>query len=630
MCGIYGFFHLDKSKAANSSILEAMGKTLVHRGPDDSGHLTSRYAALGHRRLSIIDLSEHGRQPMSNEDGSVWIVFNGEIYNFQDHIETLKAKGHRFRSHSDTEVILHLYEEEGIACLDKLNGMFAFVLWDKKKDEIYLARDRAGIKPLHYAEVGGQIVFASEIKALLKHPAVSRQIDLEALNEYLSFEYVPAPRSIFADIKKLLPAHFIRVRNGKKKLERYWRPSYTASAIRRSEEEYSEEFHEILKRSVKRHLISDVPLGVFLSGGVDSSSVCALMREITPGNIKSFNITFNEASFDESVHSRRVAEHLGTEHHSRALDVQKALDLIPETMNYLDEPLGDASFIPTFLLSRFTREHVTVSLSGDGPDELFAGYPTYSAHRAALFYERLPRSLKRGIEWMIGRLPVSSANLSFEYQLKKMLAGMSESSPVRRNYAWLGSFGASDKAGLLSPQVAAALRGSNEYQAAEDYFASCASTDFLEKLLYCDQRFYMQDDILVKVDRASMASSLEARVPFLDREVLDFAARLPSSLKLKHLTTKYLLKKTMKGRLPADILHRKKKGFGIPLAQWFRSQLKPLLLEKFEEGKIHREGIFEPSAVTRLLREHFENKKDNRKQIYTLLNFELWHEKYSA
>jgi len=628
MCGIYGFFRLDRSPVDDPRVLEAMGKTLIHRGPDDFGHFVSAYGALGHRRLSIIDLSEHGRQPMSNEDGSVWIVFNGEIYNFQDHVEGLKRRGHTFKSHTDTEVILHLYEEEGIACLDKLNGMFAFTLWDRKRHLIYAARDRAGIKPFHYALAGGQFIFASEIKALLKHPAVSREIDLQAVNEYLSFEYVPAPRSIFTDIKKLLPGHFIRIQDGQMEIKRYWAAPYSASLKRKSEAEYAEEFHAILRRSVKRHLMADVPLGVFLSGGVDSSSVSALMRELLPGKISSFNIAFKESSFDESVYSKQVAEYLGTEHHTQVLDEKKALDLIPEIMNYLDEPFGDASFIPTLLLSKFTREHVKVSLSGDGPDELFAGYPTYSAHQAARLYHPLPQWVKKGAAQLIGQLPVSDNNLSFDYRLKKMISGLSEPSPARRNYNWLGSFGASDKQGLLSSQVTAELRGSSGYEAAEDYYSSCASKDLLEKMLYCDQRFYLQDDLLVKVDRASMAASLEARVPFLDREVLEFASRLPSSLKLRGLTTKYILKRTMRARLPQSILHRKKKGFGIPVAKWFKSQLKPLLLEIFQEDKIRRGRLFNPDKVQRLLQDHFENRKDNRKQIYTLLNFQLWYEKY--
>jgi len=628
MCGIYGFVQLDRSKRADPAPLEAMGKSLVHRGPDDFGHMNDQYVAFGHRRLSIIDLSEHGRQPMSNEDGSVWVTFNGEIYNFQDHVDWLIGRGHRFRSHSDTEVILHLYEEFGIDCLDKLNGMFAFALWDKKKGEVFMARDRAGIKPLQYAVTGGQVVFASEIKALLKHPAVSKRIDPFAINEYLSFESVPGPRTIFSEIKKLLPGNYLKIVGGQVINERYWRPPYPAREARRSEEDYAEEFHGILRRVVKRHLISDVPLGVFLSGGVDSSSVAALMREITPGNIKSFNIAFQEKSFDESSYSRMVAKHLGTEHYTEVLDERKALELVPRIMDYLDEPFGDASFIPTFLLSRFTRQHVTVTLSGDGPDELFSGYPTYLAHRAARVLGKFPKALLRSVNGLLGMIPPSDKNLTFGYQLQKMLSGLIEPSPVKRNYVWLGSFPSSEKPGLLAPGIMDQVSGVDEYGEAEEYFASCQADDLLEKILYCDQRFYMQDDILTKVDRASMAHSLEARVPFLDREVLEFAARLPIGLKLKGRTTKYILKKTMKDRLPKAVLARPKKGFGIPVAQWFKNELKPLLMDQFEESKLRREGIFRPEYVQTLLREHFENKKDNRKQLYTLLAFELWYEKY--
>ncbi len=605
-----------------------MSGSLRHRGPDGEGAWVDGAVAFGHRRLKIIDLSDNARQPMSNRDGSIWITFNGEIYNYQDHISALKQKGYQFKSTSDTEIILHLYEEHGIDCLKHLNGMFAFAIWDKRKNEGYLVRDRLGIKPLHYIEVNRKLIFASEIKAILKHPDVSREVDFQSLGQYLSFDYVPAPNTILRNVKKLEPGHCLKIKQGSVESIQYWSVSYSDPIEKKSAAEYAEALLDVLKRSVRRHLISDVPLGAFLSGGIDSSSICVLMRELGVSKIKTFHIGFEEESFDETKYARQVAAYLGTEHHSEILSVTKARDLIPDMMDFLDEPFGDASFLPTLLLSQFTKKHVTVSLSGDGGDEIFAGYPTYQAHSVARSLGWIPKSVWQLMRGLTSQLPVSDENLSTDYKLKKFIDGMEEENMIARHYRWLGSFDPKSQADLLSADVCAALGAFDPYQIAKEYGSVTRPEDWLGRLLHCDQRFYLQDNMLVKIDRATMAASLEGRVPFLDHEVVEFATKLPSNLKLNGLITKYILKKTMKHHLPDAIINRKKKGFGIPVAKWFKAELKPFLKAIFEPAKIKREGFLNPAAVSKLLSEHFEGKFDHRKQIYTLLNFELWLERY--
>jgi len=630
MCGIYGFFDFTQGARADSGILDQMGNPIAHRGPDGSGVWADGPVAFGHRRLKIIDLSDQASQPMSNHDKTVWITFNGEIYNYQEHLTSLKQKGYRFKSSSDTEVILHLYEEHGIGCLEYLNGMFAFAIWDKRKQEGFLVRDRLGIKPLHYTEVNNKVIFASEIKSLLAHPDISRAIDLKSLSQYLHFDYVPAPHTIFKCMKKLKPGHYIKISNGQTLDQSYWSSTYPENFKPRSESDYSEELLAILRRSVKRHLISDVPLGAFLSGGIDSSTVCALMRELGGASkIKTFHIGFEESSFDETRYAKQVSGYLGTDHRSEVLSITKARDLIPHISDFLDEPFADASFIPTLLLSRFARKHVTVSLSGDGGDELFAGYPTYQAHAVARQLRLLPRSLIGWLRDWAHRLPVSDDNLSFDYRLKKFMDGNLESSEITRHQHWLGSFDGVSGKSIFSKKIKEELGDFQPYRIAEDFYKTCPSRNWLNRILYCDQRFFLQDNMLVKIDRATMAASLEGRVPLLDREVVEFSARLPPNMKLKGLITKYILKKAVKRYLPKSIIHRSKKGFGIPLAKWFKADLKPFLLEIFEPGKIQKEGFFEPTAVSKLLNDHFEGKKDNRKPIYTLLNFELWYKKYA-
>jgi asparagine synthase (glutamine-hydrolysing) len=627
MCGITGI--ADLSGPVRPEVLTRMTNTLRHRGPDEeSYHIpvpTAGGAAIGFgfRRLAIIDLIG-GRQPMSNEDGAIWIVCNGEIYNHADLRLELEARGHIFRTHCDVEVLLHLYEEHGPDCLTKVNGMFALAIWDSKNQTLFLARDRLGKKPLYYRHTPAQLIFGSEVKALLMHPDCPRELDARNLSKYLAYEYVPSPHCIFKGIHKLPASHWLTWKNGQTRLGRYWDLKFSSGADNRSENEMAEELRERLKEAVRRRLISDVPLGVFLSGGIDSSSVVAMMAELMPpSRIKTFAIGFEEKSFDESGHARRVAGFFGTDHREQILQSRTLLDVLPEVAAFLDEPLADASIIPTYLLSKFTRQHVTVALGGDGGDELFAGYPTFQAHRMAGFY-KIPRVLhERIIQPLAECLPVSSDNFSFDFKVKRFLRGLGRRPEIRDQF-WMGAFTPAEQRALLQGTAPAI----DEYEDVVETEKNCGSKNSMERLIYLYCKFYLQDCILAKVDRASMACSLEARAPFLDYTFVEFANAIPFRLKLKGLTTKYILKKAMQNKLPREILGRRKKGFGIPVAKWFRNDLRELMLDYLSESRLRRQGLFNPAEVTRLVAEHLRGTKDNRKQLWTLLIFQLWTEHY--
>ncbi|MEW6608597.1 MAG: asparagine synthase (glutamine-hydrolyzing) [bacterium] len=626
MCGICGYLTWGE-KTVQQEIVHQMCEVIRHRGPDEEGIYVEKNIGLGMRRLNIIDLVT-GHQPIHNEDKTIWVVYNGEIYNFQEIRKSLEKNGHRFYTQTDTEVIVHLYEEMGTRCVEKLNGMFGFALRDKQRNRLFLARDRIGIKPLHYARVNNQFIFGSEIKAILVHPDVNREIDLTSLDKYLTYEYIPAPQTIFKQIKKIPPGHILTINQaGELRTEQYWDISFKHDERIKSEEEYAEELLSLLKDAVKRRLISDVPLGVFLSGGIDSSTVTALMSELVPGQVKTFSIGFEDKSFDESCYARKVAQYFGTSHYEEILSPNKLIELVPVIADVLDEPLGDASIIPTYLLSKFTRKYVTVTLGGDGGDELFAGYPTYQAHRLAGFYEKIPSIIRQSmIEKVISHLPVSTSNISFDFQTKKFISGIPYPSEIR-NYIWLGSFSPEEKKDLLSNEVCDILKN-DTFEDIKIYLAKTDAQSLLERLLYLDMKFYLQEDILAKVDRASMANSLEVRAPFLDYTFVEFVANLPPHLKLQNLTTKYILKQAVNNLLPKGIANRKKKGFGIPIAKWFKQELKGFILDVFAESKIKQEGFFNYNYIKQLLTDHFENKKDNRKGLWTLLVFELWYEKY--
>jgi len=620
MCGICGVAGGDT--AAGRELVGRMCAAMVHRGPDDEGITQLDGVTLGMRRLSIIDI-EGGHQPMHNEDSTVWVIQNGEIYNHIELRDLLLASGHTFNTQSDTEVLVHGYEQWGEDMVERLNGMFAFAVLDRRRGSVLLARDRMGIKPLHYAIDGRRLVFASELKALLRDPALRRGIDPAALDQYLAHEFVPSPASIVRGIDKLQPAQTLTwsLKDGTHRLRRYWTPELGVGDGRRrvqeNLQEESERLRAVLRESVRKELISDVPLGVFLSGGIDSSAVAAMMTQLG-GDVKSFSVGFADRSFDESSHARKVAQFLGTEHHELTLEPDMLLGLIPKLPSLLDEPLGDASIIPTYLLSEFTRRHVKVALGGDGGDELFAGYPTMQAHRLASYYLRAPRVLREGlVEPVVRRLPVSRGNLSFDFRAKRFVDGARY--PVaERHQRWMGSFGAEERKALLSRDAW------HEVEVGEVRY-----TDPLNQVLMLDMRFYLENDILVKLDRASMMASLEGRVPLLNNDFVEYATRLPMNMKLRGMRSKFLLKRALRGLLPDSILNRPKKGFGIPVAHWFRGPLKEQMLSVLSPERIAREGYFDATVVARLISDHLAGRRDNRKQLWTLFAFEMWHEGYS-
>ena len=628
MCGIAGIVSLDRP--VDAAILTRMTNALVHRGPDDEGAWITPptggapAVGLGFRRLSIIDLAG-GHQPMSNEDGTLWVIFNGEIYNFKELRSDLEVRGHRFRTRSDTEVLVHLYQEYGSACVERLNGMFAFAIWDVLRQRLFVGRDRMGKKPLYYVDTGKTFLFASELKALMQHPECPRGLNPAALRRYLAYEYVPAPHCILAGVRKLPAAHVLTWEQGRIQVSRYWDLQFPEHRSRRPVAEYAEELRTRLGAAVERRLVSDVPLGVFLSGGIDSSSVVALMAErVDPAEIRTFSIGFEDPSFDESSWARTVANFYGTRHHEEVLKPQTLVDILPRVAAFLDEPFADASIIPTYLLSRFTRQHVTVALGGDGGDELLAGYPTFAADRAARFY-RIPRLLHdRFVVPLAGRMPVSTDNFSFDFKVKRFLRGAPYDAGIR-NQVWLGAFGPDEQGDLLRDHAV-----DDPYADVAAAERDCTSRDPLERLIYLYCRFYLQDDILTKVDRASMACSLEVRAPFLDHTLVEYIATIPPDLKLRGFNGKYILKRAMADRLPPGIARRSKKGFGIPVAKWFRGELRSLVHETLSPARLRQQGIFHPETVQRLLLEHDRGSHDHRKQLWTLFMFQLWSDTYAA
>lgn len=629
MCGITGWANLDSHTPpaeGGRELLHAMCERMVHRGPDSEGLFVTSGVALGMRRLAIIDLVT-GEQPVFNEDKSVAVVLNGEIYNYRELRAELERRGHSFRSASDTEVLPHLYEEYGDAMIRELNGMFAFALWDSKRRRLLIARDRFGEKPLYWGIFDNTLLFASEPKVLLAHPAVKPSLNLQALRLYLSFDYVPAPLSIYEGISKLPAAHKLVLEDGRVDVEKYWKLSYRTREPVPSENDAADHLRELMADAVRMRLVSDVPLGVLLSGGVDSSCVAALAVRASPEPVKTFSISFAEASFDESAYARSVAKFLGTDHHEERLSANLAANLVSEIGAWMDEPFSDPSLVPTYLLSRFTRKHVTVALGGDGGDELFAGYPMYAGLRWAELYKRVPILLRdRVVEPLIRLLPVKTKNLSFDYKALRFVTG-AKYDAVARHHVWFGSFTPEEQAELLTPDALAKSNG-EIYSQARQFAEECDSDDLVTRMQSVDTRLYLAEDILTKVDRASMAVSLEVRAPFLDPRVAEFAASLPYHYKLRGNKTKYILKKAVNELLPPFVTRRGKKGFGVPVAEWLKFKLRPLARDLLSPERVRRAGVFNPGYITRLQDEHERGVANHRKLLWTLLMFELWHESF--
>jgi asparagine synthase (glutamine-hydrolysing) len=629
MCGITGWANLDPRTPppqGAEDLLHSMCDRMVHRGPDSEGYLVDDGIALGLRRLAIIDLIT-GEQPTFNEDHSVAVVLNGEIYNYRELRADLETRRHTFRSASDTEILPHLYEEYGREMVQHLNGMFAFALWDDRRRRLFIARDRFGEKPLYWGVFDRTLLFASEPKVLLAHPSVRPSLNLNALRQYLSFDYVPAPLSIYEGISKLPAAHTLTLEDGEIKVERYWRLSYKTREPVSSVSAASEQLRELLADSVRMRLVSDVPLGVLLSGGIDSSVVAALAVRASSETVKTFSISFSESSFDESQYARRVAQFLGTDHYEERFSASLAANLVGEIGAWMDEPMSDPSLVPTYLLSRFTRKHVTVALGGDGGDEIFAGYPMYFGHRMAQVYRRVPRFLRSGlIEPVVNHLPVKTKNLSFDYRARRFITA-SHYDAVARHHVWFGSFTPHDQELLLTDQVKRSSE-SEIYRDARRLFAECDSNDLTECMQSLDTQLYLAEDILTKVDRASMAVSLEVRAPYLDPRVAEFAASLPSSYKLHGYTSKYILKRAAKGLVPPFVWRRGKKGFGVPFAKWLNAELRPMARDLLSPERLRRGGLFNQDYVARLQNEHERGVANHRKLLWTLLSFELWRESF--
>lgn len=619
MCGITGFV-TDRTRVENqlerAEVLERMCSVMSHRGPDDQGTMIDDVVALGMRRLSIIDISG-GHQPMSSHGGEFTVVFNGEIYNYLELRQQLQNTGYQFHTNSDTESILHSYEEFGENCLDHLRGMFAFAIWDARKRKLFVARDRVGEKPLYYSVTkNGTFVFGSELKCVLEHPAVEREIDPEAVDAYLTFGYVTDPLSIFKDIKKLPPGHSLTLIDGKLEIKQYW-DFPREQGKERSEDDYLAELRERLQESVRMRLVSDVPLGAFLSGGVDSSTIVGLMAREMSEPVKTFSIGFVEDSYDELKYARLVAKHFGTDHHELIVtpDVCKVID---ELIWHLDEPFADQSIVPTYYVSKLAREHVTVVLSGDGGDELFAGYTRYAIDQKRQGFERVPRFLRQNLfKSLSEHLPHGARGRNYLYNVAL--------DPIERYIDSISVFTKLNRRSLYSEDFLASLSGRQSAVAMYREFAGQVNRgDALERLLYLDSKTYLPGDILTKVDRMSMAVSLEARVPLLDHKLIEFVAGMPASMKMRGDKSKYIFKRAVADLVPKEILTRSKQGFGVPIGEWINDQLRERTHDTLRDRVTRERGYFQPEYIDVLLAEHERGRRDHSAALWTLLMFELW------
>jgi asparagine synthase (glutamine-hydrolysing) len=633
MCGICG---LARPAAGASPVPEdlvvRMCRTIVHRGPDDEGVYVDERVGLGNRRLSIIDLVT-GHQPLSNEDGSVWIAYNGEAYNFAEIRDDLIARGHAMATKSDTETLVHAYEEWGApAFLDRFRGMFAFALWDKRIGKLFLFRDRLGVKPLYYTLTpGGTLVFGSELKTILTHPSVERELEPRALDLFLTLEYVPAPFSIFKGIYKLPAGHFLEYEAGKITIRKYWDIEPEAGPPRQIKPAelpgICDELYALLKESVKLRLVSDVPLGAFLSGGIDSSTIVALMRELGASPLKTFSIGFADQTYNELHHARRIAELFETEHEEFIIEPQ-ALELTETLIRHLDEPLGDFSIFPTYLVSKMTRAHATVALSGDGGDELFAGYEHYQAQRMARRFA-VPAGGK-AVGALVGRLRPSDKKKGTWNKLRRFTEGFDHETRLR-HLRWMMFMSARDRRSLYAPgfvELLGGIKGVDDGEPFAGLFEKASRFDDITGELYLDLKSYLVDDIMVKVDRMSMAVSLEAREPLLDHKLVEFAFRLPGDLKLRGGQTKWILKKTMERVLPAENVWRGKEGFSIPIKHWLKTDLRDLMEDVLAEDRIVKDGLFNPKPVRAMIDAHLAGRENYSHQLWALMVFQMWKSTY--
>lgn len=623
MCGIAGFISktIDNVEGRGTR-LDAMCRVITHRGPDEQGTAVVGRAAMGMRRLSIIDLAT-GQQPIYNTDKSKLIVFNGEIYNYRELKKDLEARGYAFRTNSDTEAIIHAFDEFGPDCLKRLRGMFAFAIWDNRNESLFIARDRVGKKPLFYTLTGqGELVYGSEMKVLLEHGGMDREIDPGALDAYLTFGYIPEELCIFKGVEKLEPGHFLIFKDGKIRTEQYWDFDYSREPLTGTEDEIAGDLLEKLRDAVGVRLISEVPLGAFLSGGVDSSAVVGLMSQVTNKPVKTFSIGFNEDSFSELKYARMAANQFKTDHHEFIL-TPDFVDVVDDLVWHFDEPFADPSSLPTFMVSKMAREFVTVVLSGDGGDELFAGYTRYVTDRDKSGFEKLPKGLRSGLIKPISEaLPHGTRGKNYLFNISLDAAG--------RYIDSISHFNGPKKRKLYSTERRTKMNGS--FERGEKLYrqisGSVRSDDAIENLLYLDSKTYLPADILTKVDRMSMASSLEARSPLLDHELIEYVTRIPSSMKLKGSETKYIFKKAVEGFVPREILYREKQGFGMPINEWINVQLKDRMTSDLSDQRAMERGYFDSKYINLLLDEHRRGRRDHSNPLWTLWMLELWHRRY--
>ena len=616
MCGICGVYHMQSAEPVLQGLIEQMVELVAHRGPDDRGVYLDGNLGLGFTRLSIIDL-DGGHQPMCNETGDVWVVFNGEIWNFKTLRQELLEKGHHFRTHSDTETIVHAYEEYGVDCIARLHGMFGLAIWDQPRRRLLLARDRVGKKPLYYTCVDGNLIFASEIKALLCHPRVKREVDVQALADFLSVRYVPGPATLFANIYKVLPGHWLLCEDGATREECYWDFTFGAGEEVQSVERYVEGIQRHITRAVQERMMADVPLGAMLSGGVDSSIITGVMSQLTDKPVKTFAVGFDVPGFSELPYARLVSEHFGTEHHELVVQGSDLTKYWPLLTWHRDEPVSEPSDLGVYLISRLAREHVKVVLSGEGGDELFAGYPKYMVDRIAKYYHLLPAGMRDGmITPLLGRLP---------YKLRKLkMAGRVLSEPAPQRWmSWFGVFNGQLKNDLLSEKTKAAI-DNDASRAFQRWLERNQQPDDLSSMLYLDTKIWLPDNLLMKGDKMTMAAALESRIPLLDHKLIEYAASIPSHMKMKPFQAKYLLKRAYADFLPKPILTRKKMGFNVPNGVWFREGQRHIITQLLLSERARSRGFLNNECVATILRDHLEGRTQYTNQLFILASLELW------
>lgn len=631
MCGICGIvgFHSTNYHEFNP-LIERMMDTLTHRGPNDRGTWQDQHVALGSRRLSIIDLSNAGHMPMSNEDGSIQIVYNGEVYNFRELRKrfALDRCGHIFRSQTDTEVLIHLYEELGLDMVRELNGMFAIAIWDARKQSLHLIRDRYGIKPLFYQQDQRHFRFGSEIKAILADERVPRRPSLQALHDFLTFDYIPGPQTAFDGIYEIPPAHYMTITvDGNQHFERYWDLTF-ASDPRIDEQTAITQAGELMDLAVQRRLIADVPIGVLLSGGMDSSVITALMARHASDPVHTYSVGFEDNSFNELPYARIVAEQFNTIHREIVVTADKVRDLLPRYLTYIDEPYADGSAIPTYYVCQLAKDEVTVVLSGEGGDEAFAGYETYAAYQVSKLFRKVPRWLRQSVLTpLVNRLPVSDKKLSLEFKLKRFMGGQ-DLPPHKAHIWWRMVLTEAQKQAIYHPDLLTDFEPSAPDRYFADAFQRQTTQDILSRLMYIDSSVFLPDDLMIKNDRMSMAHSLEARVPFTDPELTGFLATVPPHLKMPRMRKKHLMRRAMEGILPESILNKKKVGLEMPYSRWFKDELKEILCDYLSHEQLAGTGLFQPSGVQAIMDEHFAGRRDHGRALWGLLNYMMWHEQY--